>query len=306
MAATTPVLAALDLSAHARHAAARAMALGTAANVPVTLLHMMQNGPMEALRRWMGSEADDLQGRLLAQAQSTLDDWRQRYAGADRQGLVHPAIRTADVLQGILDEAEQLDASLLVVGARGESFMRHHLLGSTAERLLRASRRPVLVVRAMPQGPYRRVLVPVDFSPWSLPAVRMARTWAPDAEILLMHVFEAPFENKLLMAGVSQSTLEHYLSDARRQALEQLDALRQEASVGPVRLIVRHGVPAWAVLEQEQDDDCDLIVVGKHGQGRLEEMLLGSLTRQLLASASADVLVAPGPPQAEGGLLHVR
>ncbi len=289
-----PVLAALDLSAHSRHAAARAMALGATTHAPVTLLHMLQTGPVDALRRWLGAEAEDLQGRLLAQAQATLAEWVLRHAGPALQAGVHPSIRMGEVLQGILGEADALDAALLVVGARGESFMRHHLLGSTAERLLRASRRPVLVVRALPQGPYRRVLVPVDFSACSLPAVRLARAWAPDAEIVLLHVFEAPFESKLLLAGVSQSTLDHYLSDARRHALVQLEALQREAAIGPLRLVVRHGVPAWAVLEQEQEDDCDLIVVGKHGQGRLEELLLGSLTRQLLASASADVLVAPG------------
>lgn len=42
---------------------------------------------------------------------------------------------------------------------------------------------------------------------------------------------------------------------------------------------------------QEQELDCDLIVMGKHGQGMLEELLLGSVTKHVLAESTGDVLV---------------
>ena len=46
------------------------------------------------------------------------------------------------------------------------------------------------------------------------------------------------------------------------------------------------------LLEHEQAQDCDLIVIGKRGQGLLGEMLLGSVTKHILAQSVADVLVA--------------
>ena len=52
------------------------------------------------------------------------------------------------------------------LGARGASFMRHLMLGSTAERLVRRSDRPLLVVKQPPHERYRRRLVAVDFSPF--------------------------------------------------------------------------------------------------------------------------------------------
>ena len=58
---------------------------------------------------------------------------------------------------------------------------------------------------------------------------------------------------------------------------------------------VVHGDAALRIIEQEQEHDCDLIVIGKHGQNMAEELLLGSVTRQVLAESSGDVLVSmPG------------
>jgi pyruvate/2-oxoglutarate dehydrogenase complex dihydrolipoamide acyltransferase (E2) component len=71
-----------------------------------------------------------------------------------------------------------LTCDLLVLGARGTSFMRHLMLGSTAERLVRKSNRPLLVVRQPPHERYRRVIVALDFSPSSLAALELARAVA--------------------------------------------------------------------------------------------------------------------------------
>lgn len=48
---------------------------------------------------------------------------------------------------------------------------------------------------------------------------------------------------------------------------------------------------AWQrIIEQEQD--CDLVVPGKHGQSDAEDLFLGSVTKSVLAEGSSDVLVS--------------
>ena len=74
--------------------------------------------------------------------------------------------------------AATTDADLVVVGSRGESVLRRMVIGSTASRLLRKSRCPVLVVKNPFKQPYRRVLLPMDFSPASALALRLAREHA--------------------------------------------------------------------------------------------------------------------------------
>lgn len=49
-------------------------------------------------------------------------------------------------------------ADLIVCGARGESFMRHLLLGSTAERMLSETKCPMLVVKQAAYGPRTKPL----------------------------------------------------------------------------------------------------------------------------------------------------
>ena len=147
----------------------------------------------------------------------------------------------------------------------------------------------MLVVKQTAHERYRNVLVTVDFSPSSLPALRNARALAPSAEIVLLHAFEVPFEGKLRFAGVDDDTVHHY-----RFAAKTLRALCDEAGLPQhdARLMVLHGDPSRHIIEQEQEQDCDLIAIGKHGESMAEDLLLGSVTRRVLTESQCDVLVS--------------
>ncbi len=45
------------------------------------------------------------------------------------------------------------------------------------------------------------------------------------------------------------------------------------------------------IIEQEQELDCDLIVIGKQGETVTEELLLGSVTKHVLQRSQSDVLI---------------
>ena len=47
-----------------------------------------------------------------------------------------------------------------------------------------------------------------------------------------------------------------------------------------------------AIVEQELEQACDLIVIGKHGRNVMEDLLLGSVTSHVLAESVGDVLVS--------------
>lgn len=291
------ILAATDLSAPARHAVARAFRIAAGirgdGGTELELMHVISQGALDALRRLLGLQAEPVQARILDQARASLGKLADDLGQAGGVPVdIHLA--TGSVLSAIMDRADARDSDLLVVGAHGEDYLGHLLLGTTAERLLRRTTRPVLMVRQIPHEPYRRVLVPVDFSAWSLPAVRLARTLAPGAELVLLHAFAAPFEAKLEFAGVDEETLNRYRVGARLDALERLRALAGQTGLAPddVRLSVHHGDASRIILTQEQEQDCDLIIMGKHGQGAMEELLLGSVTKHILAEATCDVLVA--------------
>lgn len=287
------VLAATDLSALARHAVGRAALIAADAGARLSLQHVVNVGALDALRHLLDPGAASLNDKLLegarGEVQVLADEMTTRYGV---QAGIHVVVGA--VLPEITGHAEALDADLVVMGARGAGFMRELLIGSTTERVLRKTTRPLLVVKQMAHEHYRRALVPVDFSPRSLETLRLVQTVAPHAEIVLLHAFEVPFEGKLRYAGVEESELSGLRINARREATGHMNELVASAGVDEnrVRRLVVHGEASTQVLEQEQEQDCDLIVIGKRGQSLFEEMLLGSVTKHVLARSAADVLVA--------------
>lgn len=172
--------------------------------------------------------------------------------------------------------------------------MRHMLLGSTAERMVSKTTRPMLVVKQAPHEPYKTVLVPVDFSAHSLRSIRIAQAVAPGASLALLHAYDVPYEGMMEYAGVQADQIQHYRSKARQEALESMQALCEVAGLDPVftPTVVMHGDPSLLLVQQEQELDCDLIVMGKQGDNTLEDVLLGSVTRYALAQSQCDVLVS--------------
>lgn len=287
------ILVATDLSEPARYAAERAAALAKELEATLELVYVVPKPPIARLR-WLVSETrPKLQQRVLDAAREEL---RQLAAHLLRAHGVSPGahVVSGPLLQELVTQIKRMSPDLTIVGARGASTVRHLLLGTTAERLLGTARRPMLVVKQPPRERYRSVLVPVDFSPASVAAVRAARTVAPAASIRLLHAFEVPFEGMLQYASVDEDQIYRYRIAARQEALQKLRRLSEEASLpaGLAVPLVLHGNPSVHILEQERETGCDLIVMGKHGQDKLEELLLGSTTKHVLVQSQCDVLVS--------------
>ncbi|MBT9475926.1 universal stress protein [Polaromonas sp.] len=286
------LLAVTDFSAPARHAADRAAHLAHETGAQLTLLHAVPGSKLDELRQWLGA-GHGAEQQLLKDAAERLQTLANELATA-RRVAIQAQLATGRVLDEIAREADALHADLVVLGARGAGFLRRLMLGTTSERLLLRSTQPLLVVKQTPRGPYRRVLVAVDFSPWSAHAIETARRVAPHARLLLLSAFEVPFEGKLQLAGVDTQTIEHYRRQAQASARQQLDTLAHQAGLKPGHwdACVIEGDAWQRIVEQEQEQDCDLVVLGKHGQSAAEELLLGSVTKSVLAEGSSDVLVS--------------
>ena len=283
------ILAATDFSDDGRRAARRAALLAVERQAELSLLHVMSGPSLEVLRALFPVREDaerelvDESRRLLAELAGEL--------GPENGVTPDIQVRIGRVIDEIVAAAEQTD--LLVVGARGSGSLRDLILGSTAERLLRKRRAPSLVVRRPAQGPYRRVLVPVDLSAQSADALRVAMTIAPAADYCLFHAFEVPFEGQLWLAGVSAERLDAHREQARLAALHGLSELIGQVGgdFGRFRPRVKAGEAALLILNEEAENNADLIVIGKQNYSRVQEIFLGSTARHVLSSAKCDVLV---------------
>ena len=277
MSTLTNIIAATDLSAPSQHAVERAACVARGHDARLTLVHVsVPSAPGES----------DARSQLHALAVELAQRHGMRVVEHLETGISVPDI--------VVRLAEQLDAGLLVAGTRGAGLMRGVIIGSTAERIARFAKRPVLMVRQPVRTPYRRVLVPVDLSPWSLDAVRLADRIAPEATLMLMHAVQArPEPRRTPHAGATDRT--HPQQAARAEAQRGLAALAAQTGLAPERLrqLTPEGSDPWTLIaQQERAQDCDLIVMGRQGRHALEELMLGSTTSKVLSECSADVLVS--------------
>jgi nucleotide-binding universal stress UspA family protein len=111
---------------------------------------------------------------------------------------------------------------------------------------------------------------------------------------VLLHAFEVELESTFRLAGMSDDRIHEYRIQAREAAMAEMDAFVRTLQV-PANKLTRqfaHGAATLRIIEHEQTMDADLVVMGKHGQSVMEELLLGSVTRHVLAHSASDVLIA--------------
>ena len=289
----TTILAASDLSAPSRHAADRAARLAQANGAGLTLAHALADTALDDLLRLIG-DGDRAKSAVEADARDRLHALAVQL-GQRHQVGVDERLLIGNPVQALARVADEIDADQLVTGTRGAGFFRGVVTGSTAERVARRSARPVLMVRHPAHEPYQRVLVPVDFSAWSAASIELAGQLAPGAELVLMHGVQVPFEGRLRRSGVSESRLAEYRATAIGEAQRRLDELAAAAGLHERWIGIAatdRGDPWLQIVRQEVEQDCDLIVIGKHGRHVLEEFLLGSTTRTVIAESSVDVCVS--------------
>jgi len=290
------LLAATDLSAPSRHAVDRAFRLAADHAWPLHLVHALPPGLLETLQNLLGNDAPTVDAALAADARTQLamlgSDPRHTRGITAECAVVH-----GQTIETLAHHAELVAADLMICGARGEGFLRQLALGTTASRLARKCRRPVLVVKQAAHEAYRRALVAIDFSPASLGALTLVRQLVPDAGLVLVHAVEVLFEGKMRHAGVDPAIIQRYRIEAQLQGMQRLRELARRQGLPPdTPLLALHGDAPSLILEQEQELDCDLIAVGKRGTHMIEELLLGSTTQHLLMESQSDVLVAVGNP----------
>jgi nucleotide-binding universal stress UspA family protein len=291
----TSIIAATDLSDGSFYAAERAALLAKEHRATLSLLHVVSEHSLHDLRSIFGSPAE-IERTVIEDARSKL---RDAAAALASQAGVAPRtdITTGQVVMDIRTAAEAAD--VLVLGAHGANPLRDLFLGTTAERVLRTCRRPTLVVKRPPLGAYQHILVPVDFSSYSGSTLTLAKRIAPQAHITVVHAFRIPFEARLRIAGAAEETIKRYSDEQRQEAGRRIEELIVNClpESGGTSSAIEQGDPSRVILAKEEALHADLIVIGKQGQSRAEELLLGSVTRHVMAGSKCDVLVVTEIPR---------
>jgi nucleotide-binding universal stress UspA family protein len=197
--------------------------------------------------------------------------------------------RRVSAHRGLVELIRATQPDLTVLATHGREGLAHLLLGSVAEKVIQHAFRPVLCVRRPDHGmalPYRRILVPTDFSVASRLAFPLAALLARrfSAEVLALNV--APSFSVAALAGapapsaapVSESTLRKYFH-------EDFEGLEVTAQV--------HRGSVWdGIVRVAREERADLVVMATRGHDSLADRVMGSNTERVVRHAPCPVLVA--------------
>lgn len=277
------IVFATDFSSYSENAGryARQLAQYYAAKLLVT--HVFHAGPAameaDALSSNLSREREHISSRLTraAHALST--------GGVDAR----PILLEGNTETMIATLADQHAPALIVLGTHEEGRMERQVVGSTAERIIRSTPWPCLLLGPhLPLAtanavPFQHILYASDFTPAAANAAIYAISLAKEAgaAIDVLNVIPA-------------STVEHpdQLSKLQKHFLRELDQLVPEharEACNP-RTFVYTGDAQHRVHEHIEQHKIDLLVIGVHKRSHLDQKIRSSHAFRLVSESPCPVL----------------
>lgn len=294
MTGITRILCPVDLSEPSRRALEHAAALARRHKAQLTVLHVDNAPPPVAV--------SGLPGAVPLRPRTEPDDVvpQVRQFCELARGPADSPLEIV-VLQGypartITEQAQTINADLLVIGTHGRGGFDRFLLGSVTEKVMRSTDVPVLTVpppaRPPAAGLYNTIVCPVDFSDASTRALEYALSFAKeaDARLVLLHVVE-PFPEQLQAASIA-----HLERDDRVRLVEETTRLVAQAVPEQARawcnpeIHVAFGKASQEIVRMAADCSADLIVLGVHGRGAIDRWIFGSTTPRVIRESASPVL----------------
>lgn len=298
------ILVPLDFSRPSMQTLKYAIGLAEEFKAAVHLAHVQ---PTDELTAIAGA------GHLMLSAADAVALMQDRLGEVQREHDVsfwpdHCHVPSGRPYEEICKLARDLNVDLIVLSTRGHSGLKHIVLGSTAERVVRFAPCPVLIPRGpkyrslsaslvgpAPRFQPRRILLPVDFSECCFVAVKYAARMAArfNATLRLFHAIYPYVE----MMGVDRVTAESapVREAARANARLEMEALKKSKWLGQIasEIEIRTGYPVDEICSETTRDDVDLVVIATHGRTGFKHALIGSVAEQVVRYAECPVISVP-------------
>ncbi len=138
----------------------------------------------------------------------------------------------------------------------------------------------------------KKIVVPQDFSEYSLHALKYAVTLAGlfGSELIVIHVVEPiVYPADFSFGQVSIPAMEE---EIRKHSEEQLNDLIAKEIPGDIRTtsVIRVGKPFIEIVEISKSENADLIVISSHGRTGMDHVLFGSTADKVVRKAPCPVL----------------
>jgi nucleotide-binding universal stress UspA family protein len=275
----------------------------------------------DTLRAGLAAEAETrvlcIAGELSVSAETDTKRWQQMFSEAEalaqtasnRLQSFFPNWKiSTEVLWGwapkvVLELSRAFQPDLVIVGSRGRSPFARLFLGSVSLELVHKAACPVRVARAgrsSSEDPVR-ILIASDGSPQAEAVIRSVarRSWPNNTEVRIVCVAQPVVPTPVFLEG------NLYAQEPVWNAVQELDRLErarlEEAARNSaetlrsaglvVSEIVVSGDPREVIIAEADRWNSDSIFIGARGLGRMERLLLGSVSSHVVNHAHCTVEV---------------
>ncbi len=284
------ILVGVDDSPQAAAAAALGVRLAEAMGGECILVHAVREF-------WLAFAEEEIVERSAELRAAVVDAARRQLAAFLRGQVPEATIRSMLVRPGsptavLRDVAREVEADAVVLGGKHHVALRRWAGGSTAHNCVRSIGLPVLVTGQRPGGGgvlFRRILVAVDLSEAASPTAAVAGELATGlhAELRAVSVIEPPLPLPDVTPPLTPS---EYSRLAERTLVKRVWPLFRDTTV---QKVARQGRVVETIHLETSQWGADLLVVGSHGKGWGERLILGSVTERLLNDLPTSLLVVP-------------
>jgi nucleotide-binding universal stress UspA family protein len=236
----------------------------------------------------------DLREAVLADSHRIITDTKKLLAPRWPEAEVR--VSEGDPREEIPRVAEEWNADLIVLGARGLGKMKGVLLGSVSRTVVQHAPCSALVVKGRPRS-LRNVLVALDGSAHALDALKfLGALPLGTLNVRLLFVVE-PLHLPPSAPGFIQSRLKSALAELkgeRRAEAERVLKRAESELQGEAKSVgwsVAEGLPGEEIAREVSEREIDLVILGRRGIGAVKRILLGSVSEKVLGAAQCPVLI---------------
>lgn len=274
------ILIATDLSARSDRAVERAVRLACEHRADLTVVHVIDEDLPTSI-----ADAHEAAARQAIQA-------HVEPLAADGGPHVSIEVVFGRASADILEMSEKTQADMVVLGMHRKDALMDMFRGTTAERVIRASAVPVLLVRERASGPYSRIMVGVDFSVYARRAVEFAARLVPDGQFHFVHAYDVPFRGFIHGQDTRREISKRVAAQFQEMIEKEMAAFLSTVEGKAIKFeqIMQQGVVHEVLHQQVEKLKPDLLVVGTHGKTGVARAILGSMSENLLRDPPCDVL----------------
>lgn len=191
-----------------------------------------------------------------------------------------PILEYGNYCDKIVHASDKIKANLVIVGA-GEKLKNDAFqLGTTAEKIIRKSNKPVFVVKNNQTLGIKKIICPIDFSKESKRALNSAIIIARllNAKLIILSVYWTYRETIAKLDAIElneQRKLDH--EKEFNTFLEGFNLIDLNVSKE-----IKGGEPSKEILKTIKNNKSDLIILGTTGKSGINKILMGSVTEKVI------------------------